>query len=211
MSEIKYTDLISYAFTDPAGGRAKLKKQRARQAIIVIGTDYLTRIFTLYTWAGRLPTSRYLDKLIKTCENYKPKAFGVEANAMQSLFADIVHDKAREGLGALGDRFIPIHQSTKIDKDFRIRTTLEPVINNGRLFFQQHQTELEAEVRGFPTARTKDLIDCLASAISLIPARTPKRQKVEEAEALASYLRRTGVPSAQIEERIRELYAKEGL
>lgn len=205
MTSIKQNTLKLYAFTDPAAAKTKLKKQRARQAIIVIGTDHLQRIFILHTWAGKIPTSQYLDKLIKTCENYAVEIFGIEANAMQSLFADLVYDQARSKLTSHKNRFAPIHQTTKVDKDFRIYTTLEPVINNGRLFMQAHHTELEAELRGYPTARTKDLVDCLASAIALIPAKPIKRQRSDEIEALASYLRRSGCPSEYIEQRLNEL------
>jgi hypothetical protein len=205
MTSIELKNLKQYAFTDPASGKSTLRRQRARQAIIVIAVDHLQRIFTLHTWAGNVPTSQYLDKLIKTCENYQVEIFGIEANAMQSLFADIVYEKAQEKLSHHRNRFVPIHQSTKVDKDFRIRTTLEPVINNGRLFIQQHQTELEAELRGFPTARTKDLVDCLASTIALVPSKPAPKQQSDEVEALASYLRRSGCPSHYIEQRIQEI------
>ena len=89
-------DLELYAFTDPAGGKAKAasakhKKIRALQAAIVIATDHLQRIFVIHSWSGRLAPSAYLDKLITICDNYNPKIFGIEANAMQSLFADLVH------------------------------------------------------------------------------------------------------------------------
>jgi len=206
MEKIEYNLLDKYAFTDPASGKGRLKRTRARQAIIVIGTDHIHRIFTLYAWAGRLPTSRYIKQLIKCCENYSPRIFGVEANAMQSLFADVVIDEAKKSMKKLP--FIGIHQSTKITKDFRIRSILEPVINNGRLFTQKRQDELNAEIRGFPSSATKDLVDCLASAISLLPKRTVKQEENDEIESLAAYLRKTGAPSYYIEKRIKEL--KEG-
>lgn len=203
MESIEYDMVDRYAFTDPASGKGRLKKVRARQAIIVIGTDHLKRIFTLYAWAGRLPTSKYIKKLIKVCEDYSPRIFGVEANAMQSLFADIVIDEAKKSMKRLP--FASVYQSTKIAKDFRIRSVLEPVINNGRLFTQKRQDELNAELRGFPSSATKDLVDCLASAIALMPRRTIVQSKNEEAEALAEYLRSTGAPSHYIEKRIKEI------
>lgn len=204
-------DLELYAFTDPAGGKAKAasakhKKIRALQAAIVIAVDHLTRIFVIHTWAGRLSPSAYLDKLITICDNYNPKIFGIEANAMQSLFADLVHTEARRRLGPHKNKFLEVNQPTKIDKFFRIRTSLEPVINEGRLFVPEHMTELLADLRGFPTIQHIDRIDCLASAVALIPQRPVPQKTRDEADALASYLRNKGVPSHEIEARVKELY-----
>jgi hypothetical protein len=211
MISLEIEKMSKYAFTDPAGGKqkaaqAKHKKIRALQATIVIAVDDLTRIFVIHCWSGRLPPSKYLDKLITTCDDYIPKTFGIEANAMQSLFADLVHTEAKRRLGTHGNRFLPIDQPTKIDKHFRIRTTLEPVINEGRLFVPDHMTELLADLKGFPTIQHIDRIDCLASAIALVPPRPLPQKMKDEAEQLARYLRNTGAPSHYIEQRVKELY-----
>ena len=128
---------------------------------------------------------------------------GIEANVMQSLFADLVTDAAKRRMKRIA--FIAVTQPTKIDKDFRIRTTLEPVIADGRLFMQESHIELVSELRSFPTGLTKDLVDCLASAISLVPRRPLPQQQNEEAEQLASYLRNTGAPTWYIQKRVKEV------
>jgi hypothetical protein len=207
METLDYTKLERFGFTDPASGRARLKRIRARQAIVVIATDWLQRIFVLYTWAGRIPTSRYLDKIIKVCDDYQPRSFGIEANAMQSLFADLVTDAAKQRMKRLS--FIPVTQPTKVDKDFRIRTTLEPIIADGRLFMQKTQVELEGELRSFPTGLTKDLVDCLASAAALVPRRPLPVQQNDEAQQLASYLRNSGAPSWYVKKRVEEVLVSE--
>jgi hypothetical protein len=121
---------------------------------------------------------------------------------MQSLFADLVTDAAQKRMKRIA--FIPVTQPTRIDKDFRIRTTLEPVIADGRLFTMEKHSELESEIRSFPTGMTKDLVDCLASAITLVPRRPLPQQQNDEAQHLASYLRNTGAPTWYIEKRIKE-------
>ena len=199
------------AFTDPAGGRqkassAKHKKIRALQAAVVLAYDDLQRIFVLHCWAGRLVPHKYLDKLLTICEDYLPSKFGIEANAMQDLFAELVHEEARRRLGAHKNKFMAINQPTKIEKFFRIRTIIEPVINEGRLFIPESMTELLADLRGFPTIQHIDRVDCLASAIALIPRKPLPEVRTEESEALASYLRNTGAPSHYIEKRVKELY-----
>jgi hypothetical protein len=140
---------------------------------------------------------------LKVCEDYQPKLFGIEANAMQSLFADLVTDAAKQRAKRIA--FVSVTQPTRIDKDFRIRTTLEPVIADGRLILQEDQVELESELRSFPTGLTKDLVDCLASAITLMPRRPLPQQQSEEADQLASYLRNTGAPSWYIQKRVNEV------
>jgi len=197
-------DLERYAFADPASGKRRVKKARARQAIVVIGVDYLLRIFVLFAWAGHYVTSRFRDKILDVMEKFSPRRFGIEANAMQELFGDEVIERAKERFGTARG-FVEVYQPTKIEKDFRIRTTLEPVLNDGRLFVNASQIELISELRGFPTAATKDLVDALASAITLIPRRPPQVRRSAEAVALADYLRRSGAPSWYIEQRVAEV------
>ena len=65
MSEVELALLDTYMFVDPAGKPktgARLKKARSRQAIIVIRSDWLSRMFVATAWAGRLPTSKFTDK-----------------------------------------------------------------------------------------------------------------------------------------------------
>ena len=197
---MKIDELEKYAFADPASGKQKLKKVRSRQAIVVIGVDHLIRIFVLLAWAGRLTTSKFRDKLLEVHEKYKPRRFGIEANAMQELFGDLVIEKAKEEFGT--SKFIPVNQPTKIEKEFKIRTALEPVIADGRLFLMDDQIELRSEIVSFPTGQLKDIVDALASAIMLIPRRHPQEARDTEREALAKYLRDTGAPSWYIEQQI---------
>lgn len=218
--KIEPAKLDKYFFADPASGKIRLRKKRARQAIVGIGVDWLQRVYVIYAWAGRLPASKFRDKIISVYERYQPRLFGIEANAMQELFGDLVRDKAIEKFGTV--RMIPVYQPTKIDKDFRIRTSLEPVMFDGRLFIHgertsdqelsghdSHMNELISELRGFPSAATKDLVDSLASAISLVPKRTYEEQQRDESEELARYLRAQGVPGHQIERRVAEVRAEQ--
>ncbi len=200
------TNLERYAFCDPAGSkRGKtanvLAKVRARQAIIVLGIDHLLRIFVLYAWAGRLPASKLRDKVLEVYEEWQPRRFGIEDNAMQQLFGDLVIDEAKKTIGG-NIRICGVPTSTKIEKNFKIRTTIEPVLNDGRLFIPEHLIELRAEIQGFPTWHLKDLVDCLAMAIMLIPRRAPQERQDDEKDALAKYLRDTGAPSWYIEQRM---------
>lgn len=189
--------LEKYGFCDPASGRGKLKKSRARQARIMIGVDHLMRVFVLFSWAGRMPTSKLRDAVLDDYEKWQPRRYGIESNAMQELFGDLVIDEGQKRMGHV--RIVPVPSPTKIEKDFKIRTTIEPVANEGRLFVPESMIELRAEIFGFPTAAYKDLVDCLAMAIMLVPKRHPQEQRNDEREARLAYLRNSGAPPGYIE------------
>lgn len=208
---MKTSDLTIIAFTDPAGGKsatAKLKRTSARSSIIVIGSDPLCRIFVLHAWAERCSTDAYVEHIYKVYDDLHPKIFGVEANAMQTLFGDMLSRESR----ALKKRvpFVPIQQPTRVDKRWRIRTSLQPVIAEGRLFLQDNQLELKAELSTFPMAPTVDLIDGLASAINLAPKRATAAIKNDAVDALAAYLRNSGATPAYIQQRVNQLNSQRG-
>ena len=211
MGEVALEHLDTYMFVDPAGrskSLARLKKARSRQAIIVLHADWLGRIFVSTAWAGRFPTSKFTDKIISVYSQYSPRICGIEANAMQELYADMVIEKARVQLENV--RMYPVYQPTKVEKKWRIRSVLEPVINEGRLFILPNMPDLEAELRGFPTAEFADLVDALASAIALVPRRAKKRQEDQEIAETLRYLRETGAPPSYIERRKKELELENG-
>jgi hypothetical protein len=182
------------AFCDPAGGkRMELKRVRARSAIVVVGTDRLGRIFVLHTWADRCTAGQLSEKILKIQQERLPRVFGIEANAMQALYGEMVAREARH----LGQRLplLPVKQPTNVDKDWRIRTALQPIIGNDRLFLQAGQYELKAELTTFPMNPLKDLVDALASAVTLL--RKPMSARVERADSQAylEYLRSSNAPS----------------
>lgn len=200
--EIPLDSLVKYAFLDPASGKQSIKRTRARSAIVVIGVDPWMRVFVLHTWADRASTMTIVEQVFKANEIWKPKLFGCEANAQQSLFAGAIRDQAMHRHIRLP--LTPVNQPTKIDKDFRIRSVLQPVLAEGRLFMHPSQHELRVELQSFPMAPTKDLVDALASAISLAPTRPNRRLRDQEVEELAAYLRAIGAPPHVIEARVRE-------
>lgn len=201
MVEIKLSDLGErYAFVDPASGKKdfELKRISARSAIIVIAQDWLSRVFVLHAWAKRCSTDELIEQMYATSDAFQPKVFGGEASGLQGLFQDAVMRDAR-----YRGRHLPLKkvmQPTRIEKDYRIRTTLQPYLGNGRLFLRDDMTELKTELGGFPLTPLKDLVDALASAIRLIPPRQTRPEKHAEAEAYLAYLRKNGAPPHYIEE-----------
>jgi len=201
MAQLSQTDLIDrVAFLDPASGRAaRLKRVASRSAIVVIGADALGRVFVLHQWAARVSTQRLVDTLFLLNEQYHPRAFGCESNALQCLFTDCLELISRTKQTRLP--LVPVQQPTKIDKDYRIRTSLQPVIGYGRLFLQPQHHELRSELEAFPQGQTKDLVDALASAVRLLKPISLRHERDSKRDALATYLRKTGAPSWYIERR----------
>lgn len=202
--ELSAQELETYTFVDPAGKPKGpgdgLKKGASRQAVVTVKADYLSRMFVASAWAGKLPTTAFLGKIISECKRWNPRLCGIEANAMQELFADLVIEKAKTELASV--RMYPVFQPTKVKKEWRIRNVLEPVINEGRLFLLPGMSDLEAELRNFPLGDSMDMVDALASAISLVPRRisTIKEERSSEQEARLRYLRETGAPASYIEQ-----------
>ncbi len=198
----------TYAFADPASGKTKgaLKKQRARQSIIVLSCDQLMRVFVRLAWAGRETPSSFRDRIVDAYGTFRPKRFGIEANAMQELFGRLVMEKCKEKWST-HQGMIPVDTPTRIEKAWKIRTVLQPLINEGRLFTMESHVELFAELQGFPTYHLRDLADCLAMCLMMVPRRfyLPNHGDDTELAALAEYLRNTGAPAAYITQRISEL------
>lgn len=195
-----------YAFCDPSGknNASGTKRAQARTAIVVVGFEHtLHRCFVLETWVGKLTAPKLQDKIIDMAVKWQPRQFGIEANAMQELFAAQVREAAR--LRDVHIPMIPVSQSTKVEKDFRIRTVLQPLWGDGRLFIGPKQFDLEAELTGFPLYKTKDIVDALASAIAMAPKKMQKQQRLSEAEQLRAYLKATGASEYQIRNRLAEV------
>ena len=205
--EIPLEDVIDrVAFCDPSGGKQKIKKQRARSAIVVVAQDAMTRVFVLHAWADHCSTDRLYDAIFEKNELYKPRVFGIEANGLQSLFGDGIRRESR----IMGHRIpvVPVLQPTKLEKTFRNRTALQPLIAEGRLFLQEHHHELWDELRTHPMSPQFDLADALATAVALLPKRVVMAQEDIEEKALAQYLRRSGAAPHVIEQRIAAHRAK---
>lgn len=186
-------------FLDPASGTTKAKRQnQARSAVVVVAVDDLGRVFVLHAWADRVATPDIITHVLDTQRAFHCTTFGIEANAQQSLFADVLVQEALRQEILLPTTYV--YQPPSLHKNERIRAALQPLTRAGRLFLQPHQAELRHELQTFPTGRVVDLIDALASTINLIPPRKlASRTRPQQVQAaIQDYLRRAGTsPSVQ--------------
>jgi len=199
MTRVKLADLADVTFfCDPASGRKVevVKRVRARSAIVGVAHDWLDRIFVLVAWADRCRTDTLIEKIFEFNKLWKPRVFGCEANGLQSLFGDAVLREAR--FNGVSLPLTPVMQPTRVDKAWRIRTGLQPVIGSGRLFLQPEHVDLRTEIKDSPMSPTVDLIDALETAIRLLPPRASRRERDTEQDAYVQYLRDSGAPAAII-------------
>jgi len=195
-----------YAFLDPAGPKRRaegLKHLASRSALIVGGADDLGRVFALYAWAARCGSDKLVTKLFEIVDRFHPKLIGCEENALAGLFTDAMR------AGLFQQRRLPligITQPSNVEKDYRIRTTLQSLIANGRVFLLGNDPgmlELRAEITTFPMNHHKDLVDAFASLCRLMPLRASRSGVDEEQQAYLRYLRESGVPMDVIQEAAR--------
>lgn len=204
MQRIPKESLTTYAMLDPGSGKTKdqLRRTSARSAFVVISVDWLRRVYVREVWAGRVNTSVLGDKIAELNQKWKPIMFGIEASAQQSLFFDQLLEMMRTRRVFVP--LTPIKQPTNVEKDFRIRAAIQPYLGMGRLFIPDTGDpfiiEFETELRGFPVARTKDIVDALASVLTMIPQIQPQREVDDERNDRVEYLRSIGAPPEYIEQ-----------
>lgn len=193
-----------YSFCDPAAGKkaTDIKNVQCDSAIVTVGVDWLGRIYCLDLFCERVRTDMLVAEIIRTNEKWQPAVFGIEANAMQSLFADAVSMHAQQNKIALPVRHI--EQPKKISKEWRIRSALQPALAEGRLFFHESQVSLMKQIEAFPRGRKVDGIDALASAVMMVPRRMLKKAADDGDERFAAYLRSRGAPPHYIEQRMKQ-------
>jgi len=195
-----------YAFLDPSGGRNQtIKRIAARSAIVVVQECLEDSLLVREAWAAKCSTDELTEKIFEFNRQYFPRLFGVESNAMQSLYVDSVIREARERSFRLN--LIPWSQPTNIQKPFRIRTTLQPWFSHGKIIIRDTLVELKNELLAFPTGTLVDLADALASVVAIIPPKNSLNTFDSEVLSLAKYMRNCGYGPDAIMRRITEIQA----
>jgi len=198
----------AYGFCDPHGGKADLSRVGSRAALVIGCADSAGRIFILHAWAGRVTTVELMHRIEQAIERYALKTMGVETDGLAGLWADAMRVNA-----ALRMKRMPLMSVTQPrtqEKIFRIRTTLQPVIQRGLLFLQDDQVDLRTELTSFPLHHRMDMVDALASLVRhvLPPVRHRAEERMQD-DALLAYLRATGAPPQYINAVAHDRFAEE--
>lgn len=191
------------AFLDPHGGEGDLKRAASRSALVVAQTDALGRVFVLDTWAGRVPTTVVMAKIEAAIERWGIKTMGVEKTGLAGLWADAMRVNAALRMKRMP--IVKVEQPRSMEKTYRIRTILQPLISRGMLFLQENQVELKNEIVSFPRSIHLDLVDALASLVRhVIPPIQTRQETAARADSYLKYLRDIGTHPRDIERVQRE-------
>jgi len=196
------------AFCDPAGGEQSLKKSRARSAIVVVCRDQHNRLFVVDSWADRVKTEDIIERVFAMNDDWHPFTFGVDASAQQSLFVDSTNQIA--ALRGKRIHLVGVKMPTHQKKIYRIRTTLQPVLAQRRLFVSTKLVELSTELASFPTGETMDLVDALAACIDLFPALPTESMARDAMQDYEDFLREQGLPDAEVRARMKVEFGSQG-
>jgi len=209
LARADFLDVV--VFADPASPKktsqnaAALKKVKARMAAVAVGLTPLGHIVVLDAWAEKATTIDFIDKLYEMWQRFSPSRIGIEEAAQQGLFIEAFDYIARtvkhQRLPIVG---IPVPSNQ--EKEYRIRTCLQPIISEGRLVISSKHVELLSEIRTFPRGALKDLIDSLAYAVKMLPTfrgqRTPQKSETEQ---YIAHLRNSGANIDVINAAMRQL------
>ena len=180
---------------DPASGRKKSKNKNARSALIVACAAPPAYIFVLHAWAARASTTEITEQIFLVNALYHPVEIAIETAGQQYLlYSHLVDEAQRRGIR------LPVVEGkeyTEDAKDARITSAIQPLMAQGRLCIQAHQTDLREEAVDFPRGSTKDLLDALSGCVGRIPKPQPVKSSHDNLTAISNYLVRARVPQFQ--------------
>lgn len=198
------------AFCDPAGDSNIVSKTVCRSAIVVVARDWANRYYVPYAWAARASTDAIIQKVFDVYAKWHTMPFGIEVAGQQSLFCGAIETVAK--LKRIPITLLPVKQPTAMKKEFRIRTIIQPILAEHRLFIDPSLTELKTEMAAFPTGQTVDIVDALASCINMFPPLvTTARGREEAVTDYEEFLRDEGLEEEDIQERLIEEFGRDSL
>jgi hypothetical protein len=149
---------------DPAASERGMSAKTSRSAHIVLATAPDGRMFVIRGHADYVPASKIFDWLFETFNIYKNylKLSGMEMQGPFKVFEGLMRDEQNKRRQFIN--FRPI--KTQGDKDARIRTQLEPVLRESKLYcIPSFKNTIKAELKVFPDSPKKDVLDALSMAV----------------------------------------------
>jgi hypothetical protein len=144
-------------------------------AVVVVGVSPDDEVFVLRTWSGRVSPSQFVDKIYELAKSFQVRVVGIEKAGQQSTRHYFEKKATDTGYYV---RVEPLRPKNR-DKEYRIRTALEPVIRSGRLYIMADQTTLRSQIASFPDCTLFDEVDALAYFVEVArkPSQTMSRQE----------------------------------
>jgi hypothetical protein len=186
-------DLDVLFFVDPGGFGTRQVEDRARAAIVVIGSDGAGMHLVLDVYSEKDTFLACIQQIVSWVTRYQPRKLVIERAGQQGAFIQLVREHlAQAGLVASIEEVRP----TRLQKEIRI-LGLEPYFQRGEILLGKgpNMHELRTQYRQFPRAARLDVLDALA----YLPNQARKspggvRSSAQRrAEELAIYRQRRGL------------------
>lgn len=159
--EIPFTRFMWMGIIDP-GGFSEHSIKGSRCAMLIAGQDRESpRKVVLWTWAKRVvKPSEFFDALYGADNKWHPRGFKIETFAQQAwLMRDVWEESERRGK-RLNISALPKDTGANA-KEGRI-DGLRDGLARGEWFLHNSMKDLIAEIMGYPSALTNDLIDAMS-------------------------------------------------
>lgn len=140
---------------DPNSGE---KTAPDEAAIVVSGTTPTGDVIVLEIYADRPDPSEYVAKIFSLAMKWRPRIIGVEQAAQQNTLFYLKQKFQEEGIYY---RTEPLKHRNVVKAE-RIRTALEPLTSDHKIWLRRSQTKLIDQVKDHPDLENDDVIDALA-------------------------------------------------
>ncbi len=156
-----------FAMCDPAVSELT---QADESAIVVVGVDERMNWWVDSMQSGKWTVQELIARLFTTYLEYQPVTMSLEVISQSKALLNEVHEEEiRRNV------FLPMKEITSrfgIPKEVRIRASLQPRFERGKVFIRRDMAELEDQLTRYPRSKRDDLLDCLAdcSEIAFTPS-----------------------------------------
>jgi len=151
-------------------------------AILTVGIDYQNNWYVLEARRGKWTVGEMIDEIFSVHKRWKPTTMSIEViGQAQVLLEPINAEEEKRNI------FLPLTEikaRPPIRKESRIRATLQPRFENGKIFIKKSMTDLEEELIHFPKSKHDDLIESLAdiSEIGFAPGKEERKEPEPESK-----------------------------
>ena len=161
---------------DPAGSERRESARTSRSAVVVVATSPDRKRFVLDIKVGYVEITQVFNWMFTNKEKWgaNMRATFLEALGGFKVLRPLLRNEETKR-EEKGERFpyLGLRSATTVgDKDARIRTNLQPILNANLLRVEGHYKQLlMEELRGFPQTRKKDILEALVFALigSVVP------------------------------------------
>lgn len=185
--DISISQLDRFIIVDPAHSGAKAEKGRARHAVLTVGflPGERSKFYILRSWAEQGPFENMVDEVFAAADKFRVDTLWVEVMAGQDGWELYFREKnsyRRSGSDIVKPLKVkPLKKDRSAGaKDHRIES-LVPLFASGQVWFSSMDKgfeKLKDEYLGYPSFRTRDLMDCLGYAPQCVEAGMLPREDI---------------------------------